>query len=155
MAITPQFAFRASRETVAGIAELQALLAARRGGKRVSKAKAIGYAVGRALADLQAGGDLVDRMSLDELGAAYRAKLTALNEATKADLDAKGLDWRLRSLTSPATGGQETRVEATGLPKPRTVAAWVVESDEVPQGQTVTVTRLPDEVCPPPPDRKP
>jgi hypothetical protein len=51
---TPQFAFRATEAIVAAIAELQVLLADRRGAA-VSKAAAIGWAVERAVEDLKAG----------------------------------------------------------------------------------------------------
>jgi hypothetical protein len=72
---TPQFAFRARPETVTAIAELQALLADKRG-QDVSKAEAIHYAVARAVEDLKAG-DVVERMSVEELQGALRAKQEA------------------------------------------------------------------------------
>ena len=54
MSATPKLSFRANAETVAAIADVQALLAARRGGKPVSQAGAIDYAVRRAAEDLRA-----------------------------------------------------------------------------------------------------
>jgi hypothetical protein len=53
MPVTPKMSFRAGAETVAAIADVRALLAAKRG-KPVSQAGAIDYAVRRAAEDLRA-----------------------------------------------------------------------------------------------------